>query len=126
LTLAAAAGACLALGFFLSAPREPPSEKAAARNAGQAIAFALRPGVAEARAIIEQNCVGCHEAAPVHPGLAHAAAGLDFAAPGAVEKYRAEILRAAVFSRAMPPPGAAKPLDEDERLLLLRWAESRN
>ena len=123
--LAVAAGACLALGFFLSAPREPPSEKAAARNAGDAIAFALRPGVAEARAIIEQNCVVCHAAAPADPGLAHAAAGLDFSVPGAVEKHRREILRAAVFSRAMPPPGVAKPLDEDERLTLLRWARRR-
>ena len=121
--LAVAAGACLALGFFLSAPREAPSEKAAARNAGDAIAFALRPGVAEARAIIEQNCVGCHAGAPAHPGLAHAAAGLDFSVAGAVEKHRREILRAAVFSRAMPPPGVAKPLDEDERLTLLRWGE---
>jgi uncharacterized membrane protein len=48
---------------------------------------------------------------------------LDFSVAGAVEKHRREILRAAVFSRAMPPPGVAKPLDEDERLTLLRWGE---
>jgi uncharacterized membrane protein len=124
--LAAAAGACLLIGFWLSAPRERPGEKAAARDAGQAIAFALRPGLAEARAIVEQNCIGCHSAAPAHQHLAHAAAGLDFSAPGVVEKHREAILRAAVFSRAMPPPGAAKPLDEDERLTLLRWAQSGN
>ena len=123
--LAAAAGACLIAGFWLSAPRDPPSEKAA-RNAGDAIAFALRPGVAEVRAIIEQNCVGCHAAAPALQNLAHAAAGLDFSGAGAVEKHRREILRAAVFSTAMPPPGAAKPLDEDERLTLLRWGEGGN
>jgi len=70
-----------------------------------------------------QNCVACHAATPGRQNLAHAAAGLDFSAPGAVEKHRGEILRAAVFSRAMPPPGAAKPLDEHERLTLLRWAQ---
>jgi uncharacterized membrane protein len=119
--LAAGAAASLALGLALSAPREPAGEKAAARDASQAIAFALRPGPADARAILEQNCVVCHTATPRYPGLAHAAAGLDFSAPGAADVFRAKILRTAVFSRAMPPPGAAPPLSDDERLILMRW-----
>jgi uncharacterized membrane protein len=121
--LAGAATACIIAALLLSAPREPPGEKAAATSAGQAIAMVLHPGAAEAQTIVAQRCVGCHSAAPLQPGLAHAAGGLDFSTSGQLETYRREILRAAVFSRAMPPPGAAEPLDEDERFTLLRWAQ---
>ncbi len=119
--LAAGAGACLALAFWLSAPPRPQAE-ASARSAGAAIAQALRPGLEDARAIIEQNCAACHATSPQHPALAHAAAGLDFTISGNIDKYRRDILRAAVFSRAMPPPGVAPPLDREDRLTLLRWA----
>ena len=123
-SLAGAAAACLALGLLLSAPVEPQGDKAAARSAGEAIALLVHPGVAEARTIVAQHCVVCHASAPQQPGLAHAAGGLDFSTAGLVAQHRAEILRAAVFSRAMPPPGAARPLDEDERLTLFRWAQA--
>ncbi len=122
--LAAAGAGCLVLGLLLSAPLAPSSEKAAARSAGEAIALVLHPDDQAARAIIEQRCVACHAPAPLHPDLFHAAAGLDFSTAAQMTKHRPEILRAAVFSRAMPPPGAAPALDEDERLTLLRWAQA--
>lgn len=122
--LATAAAACLVAALTLSAPQDPPGDKAAANSAGQAIAMVLHPGVAEARTIVEQHCVGCHSPAPRMAGLTHAAGGRDFSAAGHLEEYRGEILRAAVFSNAMPPPGAATPLDDDERLTILRWAQS--
>ncbi|MGO9391091.1 urate hydroxylase PuuD [Rhodoblastus sp.] len=117
-----AAAVCLVLGLLLSAPFEQQREKAAAHSAGEAIALVLHPGDRAARAIVEQHCVACH--APAHSGLFRAAAGLDFSTGAQVTKHRAEILRAAVYSRAMPPPGVAPPLDEDERLTLLRWAQA--
>ncbi len=122
--LAGAAAACLVAALILSAPRNPPGEKAAANSAGQAIAMVLHPGVAEAQTIVEQHCVACHSATPQAAGLAHAAGGRDFSAVALLEKYRGEILRAAVYSDAMPPPGAAAALDDDERLTLFRWAQS--
>lgn len=121
--LAAGAAACLALGLALSAPRGLPDERAAARNAGEAIAFVLRPGPAEAREIFDQNCVVCHAATPQYPGLSHAAGGLDLSAPGSVDTFRAAILRTAVFSHAMPPPGAGPPLGDHERQTLMRSGE---
>jgi uncharacterized membrane protein len=121
---AATGAACIVLGLLLSAPFEPSPEKAAARSAGEAIALALHPGDRAAQTIVEQHCVACHAATPLHPGLLRAAAGLDFSSGALLTKHRAEILRAAVFSRAMPPPGAAPPLDEDERRTLLRWARA--
>jgi uncharacterized membrane protein len=122
--LAATGAACVVLGLLLSAPFEPLPEKAAARSAGEAIALALHPGDQAAKTIVEQHCVACHAPTPLHPGLFRAAAGLDFSTGAQRTKHRAEILRAAVFSRAMPPPGAAPPLDDDERLTLLRWAQA--
>jgi uncharacterized membrane protein len=119
-----AAAACLVFGLLLSAPLARPPEKAAAHSAGDAIALALHPGDEAARAIVEQHCVACHAATPLHPDLFRAAAGLDFSTGAQVTRHRGEILRAAVFSRAMPPPGAAPPLDADERLTLWRWAQT--
>lgn len=119
--LAGAAAGFVAIGLLLSLPSIPRRE--AAGSAHDAIAFAVRPGPEAARAILEQHCLACHSGAAPYPGRTHAAGGLDFSAPGALARHRAAILRAAVFSRAMPPPGAAKPLDEAERLILLRWID---
>lgn len=119
--LAAAAVACFALGLYLSAPSAPPPVNEA-RSASEAITLAMRPDDAEIAAIIESRCLACHAAQPQMSGLAHAAGGLDFSRSGDLPKYRREILRAAVFSRAMPPPGAAPPLDADEKARLIRWA----
>ncbi len=121
--LAGVAASCVAAGLALSAP-QAPREKRAANSATEAMALVLHPGIGAAQSIIQHHCVLCHSAKPQLPGLAHAAAGLDFAAAGALVRHRREILRAAVFSRAMPPPGAAAPLDKDERLTLWRWAQT--
>ena len=123
-SLTAAACAFAALGFALSTPLEPQGE-ASAESASEAIALAVRPGIEDARAILERNCAACHAAAPSYPGLAHAAAGLDFSDRQTIDRFSGQILRAAVFSRAMPPPGAAPSLDADDRRTLLRWAKMR-
>ena len=120
--LAGAAAAALLLAFWLSAPMKAP-EEAAAASAGQAIALVLHPGIEAAQTIVETRCVACHSDRPQWPGLAHAAAGLDLSQPGALERHKAAVLRNAVYSRAMPPPGAAAALDEEERATLLRWAQ---
>jgi uncharacterized membrane protein len=116
--LAATAALLLAALLALAWPK-PPEEKAAA-NAGQAIAQMIRPGPAAAHSLIEEKCGWCHAAAPAWPGLSRAPAGLDFSDRAAVEKNAAAILRAAVLSSAMPPPGAAAPLDAEDKALLWR------
>ncbi len=123
--LAVAASACLLLGLALSAPRHPKAD-AEARNASEAIALAVRPGAGDAQKIVDGHCVACHAPNPQVAGLAGAAGGLDFTTPESVAKHRDAILRAAVYSRAMPPPGAAPALDADEKTMLVRWAASGN
>jgi uncharacterized membrane protein len=117
-SLAAAAAVLLALLLALAWPNIPREQ--AARDGGQAIARIVHPGPDAARRLIEQKCAWCHEAAPIWPGLAQAPDGLDFTDPHGAEKNAAAILRAAVLSPAMPPPGAAAPLDDEDRLLLWR------
>jgi uncharacterized membrane protein len=121
--LAAMGSACIVLGLWLSAPSIPSPEKAA-RSAGEAIALVLHPDEQAAGSIVQGHCVICHSKAPLHPDLFHAAGGLDLSTAEQTTKHRAEILRSAVFSRAMPPPGAALALGDDERLTLLRWAQA--
>ena len=123
--LAVAASACLLLGLALSAPRHPKAD-AEARNASEAIALAVRPGAGEAQKIVDGHCVACHAPNPQVAGLAGAAGGLDFTTPKSVAQHRDAILRAAVYSRAMPPPGAAPALDAGEKTMLIRWAASGN
>jgi uncharacterized membrane protein len=123
--LALAAAACLLVALALSAPQGPPA-RGAASNAGAAIALAMRPGLPEARQVIDAHCVVCHAARPQMGGLTHAAGGLDFTKASEVGLHREAIMRAAVFSRAMPPPGAAPALGEDEKNLLVRWASRRD
>jgi uncharacterized membrane protein len=122
--LSAAAAVSFALAFAVSWPVRPPAERHAAGDASEAIALAMRPNLAQAQAVIDAHCASCHGARAQIDGLAHAAGGLDFSQAGNVEEHRAEILRAAVFSRAMPPPGAAAGLDAADKTLLIRWAES--
>ncbi len=122
--LSAAALASILLAFALSWPARPPAERQAS-DASKAIALALRPSGAQAQTLIDARCVPCHAAHPQIDGLAHAAGGLDFSLAANVEKHRAQILRAAVFSRAMPPPGAAPALDAADKNLLIRWAASQ-
>ncbi len=119
--LGLAAAACLLVALALSAPQAPPAG-GQARNAGAAIALALRPGITEVRQVIDAHCVVCHAAQPQMGGLAHAAGGLDFTKASEVALHRDAILRAAVYSRAMPPPAAAAALAADEKNLLVRWA----
>jgi uncharacterized membrane protein len=116
--LAAIAAALLALLLAAAWPNIPHEQ--AASNGGQAIAQLIHPGPQAAQRLIEQKCAWCHAAAPLWPGLAQAPAGLDFTGPHAADTYAAAILSAAALSRAMPPPGAAAPLDEEDRLFLWR------
>jgi uncharacterized membrane protein len=121
--LAATGAVCIVLGLWLSAPSSPSPEKAA-RSAGEAIASVVHPDGQAAGTIVKGHCVACHAKAPLHADVFRAAGGLDLSTAAQVTKHRAEILRAAVFSRAMPPPGVGTPLNEDERLTLLRWGQA--
>jgi uncharacterized membrane protein len=123
--LAAAALALLVLGFFLSAP-SPLVPVGHASNAGAAIALAMAPDAAAAQKLIDGHCVACHAPHPQVAGLVGAAGGLDFSTPENVARHRGKILRAAVFSRAMPPPGMAPALDNEEKTALARWAANAN
>jgi len=112
------AAAAVALAALLALAWPKPPEDRRAETAGQAIAQLIRPGPAEAQALIDTKCAYCHAAAPLWPGLSRAPAGLDFT--DGAERHAAAILRAAVLTSAMPPPGAAPPLDDEDKAVLWR------
>ena len=116
--LAAVAAVLLLALLALAWPAAPVSLPAG--NARQALALALRPSPAAAQSLIDGKCAYCHAAEPLWPGLAQAPAGLDFSDPALVKKNAAAILRAAVLTSAMPPPGADAPLNPEDRDLLWR------
>jgi uncharacterized membrane protein len=117
-TLALSASALLIALLALAWPGAP--EEQTARDAGRAIAQAIHPGPAAAQSLIERKCAYCHAAAPIWPGLSQAPAGLDFTDRANVEKNAPAILRAAVLTSAMPPPGASAPLDDEDKEFLWR------
>ena len=112
--LAAVAALLLLAMLALAWPAAPVSLPAA--NARQALALAIRPSPAAAQSLIDGKCGYCHAAEPLWPGLARAPAGLDFSNSALVKKNAAAILRAAVLTSTMPPPGADAPLDSDDRI----------
>jgi uncharacterized membrane protein len=117
---ALAAGAMLLLLAMLALAWPAAPSRQTAASAGQAIALAIRPSLAAAQSVIDGKCAYCHSAAPLWPGLAQAPAGLDLNDPAQVENNAAAILRAAVLTSSMPPPGADTPLDAEERDVLWR------
>ncbi len=76
---------------------------------------------AEAKAIIDRRCVGCHAAKPTQEGFAAPPKGLALETERQIRANAAFIHQTTVASRIMPP-GNLTEMTDPERELLGRWA----
>jgi uncharacterized membrane protein len=96
--------------------REPAPTLASQTPASQTLASAPA-AVAE---IVVSRCSMCHADTPVWPGVSIAPKGVLLDTPERVERWRAQVLLQAAFTRAMPPNNLTE-ITEEERAILRAW-----
>jgi uncharacterized membrane protein len=99
----------LGLAVWL-APAPPPSSAAAQAAASRPVAFA------EVRAVIEQRCTLCHNAALQNKNVA-------LHTPALIAQHAQAVYQQAVVLKAMPMNNATQ-INDDERALIGRWFEA--
>lgn len=118
--LAAAAGASMVLLSILGVAPQP-SRAAAPANAMDAIASVVAPRIGDVEEVVADRCAICHARAPTWPGLAAAPKGVMLETRAEILAHAKDIAAQAVWTRAMPPPGAQVPIGDDERRILAQW-----
>ena len=118
--LAVAAGAAM-VALSLAGVEKTPSRAAAPGNAMDAIASVVAPRLADVEDIVADRCAVCHARTPGWPGLAAAPKGVALETRAQIIAHAREIAAQAVWTRAMPPPGADVPISDDERRMLALW-----
>jgi len=118
--LAAAAGVAM-VALSILGVETPRSRAAAPASAMDAIASVVAPRFADVEEIVADRCAVCHASAPSWPGLAAAPKGVMLETPAQILAHAHAIAAQAVWTRAMPPPGAEIPLGDDERRTLALW-----
>jgi uncharacterized membrane protein len=103
-------------GVALMAILHPGAKVQASSDAdlGEPVSFA------EARAIINNNCLACHSAWPTDLVLSKATGGVHFDSPQEIQKYADRIYVRAVETKTMPFANMKEMSDED-RQALGRW-----
>lgn len=114
--LAGIGGTLATATVVLAVLLRPPEQAVAAggEDLGEPVSFA------EARAIINHNCLDCHSAWPVNLALAPATGGVHFDTPQEIRKYAERIYVRAVETRTMPFANM-KPMTDEDREKLGRW-----
>ncbi len=118
--VAAAAGAAM-VGLSVFGVEHPQSRAAAPTSAMDAIAAVVAPRIGDVADIVAERCVMCHARAPAWPGLVAAPKGVMLETHGQIVAHARDIAAQAVWTRAMPPPGANVPIGDDERRVLALW-----
>jgi len=109
----AGAGVALLVGLVvLLAPRQPVAEP----KAGPAGAAAEPVGYAQVRAVIEQRCAMCHNAAVQQKNVA-------LHTPELIQQHRQSIYQQVAVLKLMPLNNATQMTD-DERALIKRWFDA--
>jgi uncharacterized membrane protein len=86
---------------------------APAAKTGEAVSFG------RVKAVIDTRCLGCHAAAPTHPGFAAPPKGLAFDTPDEIARNSAKIAET-VGTRTMPLANLTQMTDA-ERALVAAW-----
>ena len=118
----AAAAAMVALSIF--GAEKPQARAAAPKSAMDAIASVVAPRIGDVEDIVADRCVMCHARNPSWPGLAAAPKGVMLETRTQIAGHAKDIAAQAVWTRAMPPPGAHVPIGDDERRTLALWIAS--
>ena len=95
-------------------PGPQPQAAAGGEDLGEPVSFA------EARNIINQNCLACHSAWPTDKVLSLATGGVHYDTPQEIQKYAERIYVRAVETKTMPFANMKEMSDED-RATLGRW-----
>ncbi len=118
--LAAAAGAAM-VALSLSGVERPQARAAAPASAMDAIASVVAPRLADVAEIVGDRCAVCHARNPAWPGLAAPPKGVTLETHAQIRAHAEEIAQQAVWTRAMPPPGAHAGMTDEERRTLALW-----
>lgn len=118
--LAAAAGAAM-VALSISGAERPQRRAAAPQSAADAIASVVAPRLADVVEIVNDRCAVCHARMPSWPGLAAPPKGVTLETLAQIRAHAGEIAQQAVWTRAMPPPGAHAGMSDEERRTLALW-----
>lgn len=116
---AAAAATMIALSIF--GVEKPIARAAAPQSAMDAIASVVAPRIGDVEDVVADRCVMCHARNPSWPGLAAAPKGVVLETRAQILGHAPDIAAQAVWTHAMPPPGARIPVGDDERRALALW-----
>ncbi len=114
--LAGIGGTLAASAIVLAVLLRPPERALAAggEDLGEPVSFA------EAREIINRDCLECHSAWPINKVLAPATGGVHYDTPQEIQKYAERIYVRAVETKTMPFANM-KPMTDEDREKLGRW-----
>lgn len=121
--LATAVGAAMIALSLLGADK-PQTRAAAPRSAMDAIASVVAPRIGDVEEVVADRCAMCHARAPSWPGLAGPPKGVVLETRAQIVAHAKDIAAQAVWTRAMPPPGAESPISDQERRTLSLWVAS--
>ena len=118
--LAAAAGAAM-VALSISGAERPQARAAAPQSAMDAIASVVAPRFSEVAEIVNDRCAVCHARIPSWPGLVAPPKGVMLETRAQIGAHAQDIALQAVWTRAMPPPGAHAGMTDVERRTLALW-----
>ncbi|HMN71085.1 MAG TPA: urate hydroxylase PuuD [Rhodoblastus sp.] len=118
--VAAAAGAAM-IALSLLGVEQPQTRAAAPQNAMDAIAAVVAPRLADVEDVVADRCAVCHARAPAWPGLAAPPKGVMLESRAQIVAHARDIAAQAVWTHAMPPPGAETGMTDAERRILSLW-----
>lgn len=118
--VAGAAGAAM-VALSMLGVETPQARAAAPANAMDAIASVVAPRIGDVEDIVSDRCAVCHAKAPSWPGLAAPPKGVVLESRAQIAAWAHDIAAQAVWTHAMPPPGANIPMGDDERRTLGLW-----
>jgi len=118
--LAAAAGVAMVALSILGVER-PQMRASAPQSAMDAIASVVAPRFADVAEIVNDRCAICHARNPSWPGMAAPPKGVTLETRAQIRAHAEEIAQQAVWTRAMPPPGAHAGMTDEERRTLAMW-----
>jgi uncharacterized membrane protein len=78
---------------------------------------------AQARAVVDRHCLGCHADRPTNPAFPIAPKGIELDTEAQMRQHARKIRERAVVDRTMPLLNKTGMIDE-ERQALARWIEA--